>query len=262
QGVPEAGDQFQVADEAKARHIVEYRQAKLREASLARSIGARITLDQLHEQLKAGDVKELPIVIKADVQGSVEVLSEMLPKLSTDQVKLKIIHASVGAVSETDVLLASASNAIIIAFNVRPDRKAADLAQQENVDIRAHTVIYEVSDELKKAMAGLLEPVFKETYRGRAEVRDTFRIKGVGTIAGCFVQDGILKRDTEVRVLRDGVVVYTGRIGSLRRFKEDVSEVRSGFECGVGIANFGDVKVGDILECFVKEKVAVAETAP
>jgi len=255
QGVPGAGDHFQVADEARARHIVEYRQTKLREASLARSAGARITLDQLHEQLTTGEVKELPVVIKADVQGSVEVLSEMLPKLSTDHVKLKIIHASVGAVSETDVLLASASNAIIIAFNVRPDRKAADLAQQENVDIRPHTVIYEVSDEIKKAMAGLLEPVFKETFQGRAEVRDTFRIKGVGMIAGCYVQDGTLKRDAEVRVVRDGVVIYTGRIGSLRRFKEDVNEVRSGFECGVGISNFGDVKVGDMLECFTMQKI-------
>jgi translation initiation factor IF-2 len=255
QGVPEAGDHFQVADETRARHIVEYRQTKLREASLARSAGARITLDQLHEQLTTGEVKELPIVIKADVQGSVEVLSEMLPKLSTDQVKLKIIHASVGAVSETDVLLASASNAIIIAFSVRPDRKAADLAQQESVDIRTHTVIYEVADEIKKAMTGLLEPVFKETYQGRAEVRDTFRIKGVGMIAGCYVQDGSLKRDAEVRVLRDGVVIYTGRISSLRRFKEDVSEVRSGFECGVGISNFGDVKVGDVLECFTMQKI-------
>ncbi len=260
QGVPEAGDQFQVADEAKARHIVDYRQTKLREASLARTAGARITLDQLHEQLKAGDVKELPIVIKADVQGSVEVLSEMLPKLSTDQVKLKIIHASVGAVTETDVLLASASNAIIIAFNVRPDRKATDLAQQENVDIRPHTIIYEVSDEIKKAMVGLLEPIFKETYLGRAEVRDTFRVKGVGMIAGCYVQDGILKRDAEARILRDGVVIYTSRVSSLRRFKDDVNEVRSGFECGAVISNFSDVKVGDVLECFQVQKVA-AEVA-
>jgi len=259
QSVPGAGDHFQVAEEARARHIVEYRQAKLREASLARSVGMRITLDQLHEQLKVGEVKELPIVIKADVQGSVEVLSEVLPKLSTDEVKLKIIHASAGAVSETDVLLASASNAIIIAFNVRPDRKAADLAQQENVDIRTYTVIYEVSDEIKKAMAGLLEPVFKETFQGRAEVRDTFRIKGVGMIAGCYVQDGILKRDAEVRVLRDGVVIYTGRVSSLRRFKEDVNEVRAGFECGVGISNFNDIKVSDVLECFVMQKLAVVE---
>ena len=202
QGIPEAGDHFQVADEAKARHIVEYRQSKIREATLAKTAGSRITLDQLHEQLKAGEVKELPLVIKADVQGSVEVLSEMLTKLSNDEVKLKIIHASVGAVSETDVLLASASNAIVIAFNVRPERKAADLAQQENVDIRTHTIIYEVSDEIKKAMEGLLEPVIKEINLGHAVVRDTFRIKGVGMIAGCHVQDGIMKRDAPVRAAR------------------------------------------------------------
>lgn len=256
QGVPDAGDQFQVADEAKARHIVEYRQSKLREASLAKSASSRLTLDQLHEQLKAGEVKDLPIVIKADVQGSVEVLSEMLPKLSNDQVKLKIIHASVGAVSETDVLLASASNAIIIGFNVRPERKASDLAQQENVEVRLHTIIYDVVDEIKKAMLGLLTPVIKEQYLGRAEVRDTFRIKGVGMIAGSYIQDGIIKRDGEVRVLRDNVVIYTGRVISLRRFKDDVAEVRNGFECGIGISNFGDVKVGDILECFTMERLA------
>jgi translation initiation factor IF-2 len=261
QGVPEAGDQFQVADEAKARHIVEYRQSKQREATLAKSATSRLTLDQLHEQLKAGDVKELPIVIKADVQGSVEVLREMLPKLSTDQVKLKIIHASVGAVTETDVLLASASNAIILAFNVRPERKAAEMAQQENVDIRLHTIIYEIVDELKKAMTGLLAPVMKETYLGRAEVRDTFRIKGVGMVAGCSVQDGIVKRDAEVRVLRDNVVVYTGRVSSLRRFKEDANEVRAGFECGIGISNFSDVKVGDVLECFTVVRVAAEVSA-
>src|SRR5713226_5665469 len=178
QGIPEAGDLFQVTDEAKARHVVEYRQGKQRDAAMARISGSRITLDQLHEQLKAGDVKELGIVIKGDVQGSVEVLSEMLPKLSTDQVKLKIIGSGVGAVTENDVLLASASGAIVIAFGVRPDRKALDLAQQEHVDIRTHNIIYEVSDELKKAMEGLLEPVVTETYLGRAEVRDTFRVKG------------------------------------------------------------------------------------
>jgi translation initiation factor IF-2 len=259
QGVPEAGDQFQVTDEARARHIVEFRQNKIREATLARSAGGRITLDQLHEQLKAGEVKELPLVIKADVQGSVEVLSEMLPKLSDDRVKLKIIHASIGAVTENDVLLASASGAIIVAFNVRPDRKASDLAQREGVEIRPHTIIYEVSDEIKKAMTGLLEPVFKETHLGRAEVRDTFRVKGVGMIAGCYVLDGILKRDAEVRVLRDGVVIYTGRISSLHRFKDDVNEVRSGFECGASVSNFNDVKVGDVLECFHMQKLVLAE---
>jgi translation initiation factor IF-2 len=259
QGAPEAGDQFQVTDEARARHIVEFRQGKIREASLAKSAGARITLDQLHEQLMAGEVKELPLVIKADVQGSVEVLSEMLPKLSDDRVKLKIIHASIGAVTENDVLLASASGAIIVAFNVRPDRKASDLAQREGVEIRPHSVIYEVSDEIKKAMTGLLEPVFKETHLGRAEVRDTFRVKGVGMIAGCYVVDGLLKRDAEVRVLREGVVIYTGKISSLRRFKDDVNEVRSGFECGASVSNFNDIKVGDVLECFHMQKLVLAE---
>jgi len=260
QGVPEAGDQFQVADEARARHIVEYRQSKQREASLAKTASSgRLTLDQLHEQLKAGELKELPIVVKADVQGSVEVLNEMLPKLSNEEVRLKVIQASVGAVTETDVLLASASNAIIVAFNVRPERKAAELAQRETVDIRMHTIIYELLDELKKAVAGLLAPIIKETYLGRAEVRDTFRIKGAGVIAGCSVQDGIVKRDADVRVLRDNVVIYTGRVISLRRFKEDVNEVRAGFECGLGISNFNDVKIGDVLECFKIEKTAPVE---
>jgi translation initiation factor IF-2 len=261
QGVPEAGDNFQVTDEAKARHIVEYRQSKQRDAAMARTSGGRITLDQLHEQLKAGEVKELGIVIKADVQGSVEVLSEMLPKLSTDQVKLKIVGSGVGAVTENDVLLASASGAIIIAFGVRPERKAADLAQQENVDIRTHNIIYEVSDEIKKAMEGLLEPVIQETYLGRAEVRNTFRIKGAGTIAGCYVTDGVLKRDAQIRVVRDGTVIYTSKLSSLKRFKDDASEVRTGFECGAGIANFNDVKVGDILECFQVTKLSAAEAA-
>jgi translation initiation factor IF-2 len=261
QGVPEAGDNFQVTDEAKARHIVEYRQSKQRDAAMARSSGGRITLDQLHEQLKAGDVKELGIVIKADVQGSVEVLSEMLPKLSTDQVKLKIIGSGVGAVTENDVLLASASGAIVIAFGVRPERKAADLAQQEHVDIRTHNIIYEISDEIKKAMEGLLEPVIQETYLGRAEVRNTFRVKGAGTVAGCYVVDGILKRDAQIRVLRDSAVIYTSKLSSLKRFKDDASEVRTGFECGAGIANFNDVKIGDILECFQVTKLSAVEAA-
>src|SRR5882762_4043973 len=261
QGVPEAGDHFQVTDEAKARHVVEFRQSKQRDAALRASAGSRITLDQLHEQLKAGEVKELPIVIKADVQGSAEVLEEMLPKLSTDQVKLKIINAGVGTVTENDILFASASGAIIIAFGVRPDRKAQDLAQQEKVDIRTHNIIYEVSDEIKKAMEGLLEPVFQETYVGRAEVRNTFRIKGSGTVAGCYVVDGVIRRDSQIRVVRDGAVIYTSKLSSLKRFKDDASEVRTGFECGLGIANFNDVKVGDILECFQVTKLSAAEAA-
>src|SRR5271156_2482793 len=254
QGVPDAGDQFQVADEAKARHIVEYRQGKQRDASLAKSPSGRLTLDQLHEQLRVGEVKELPVVVKGDVQGSVEVLNEMLPRLSTDLVKLKVLHASVGAVNESDVLLASTSGAVIVAFNVKPERKAEELAQRENVDIRHYTIIYELLDELTKAMQGLLSPIIKEHHLGRAQVRDTFRVKGVGSIAGCSVLEGIMKRDAEVRVIREAAVVFTGKINSLKRFKEDVKEVRTGFECGIGIANFADVKVGDLLECFSIEK--------
>ncbi|HEY4951635.1 MAG TPA: translation initiation factor IF-2 [Candidatus Acidoferrales bacterium] len=262
QGVPEAGDQFQVADEAKARHIVEYRQGKAREATLAKSSSGRLTLDQLHEQLKIGEVKELPVVVKADVQGSVEVLNEMLPKLSNDQVKLKVILANVGAVNESDVLLASTSGAVIVAFNVKPERKAAELAQREGVDIRSYTIIYELLDELQKAVAGLLAPIIKEQHLGRAEVRDTFRVKGVGTIAGCSVVEGIIRRDAEVRVIREAAVVFTGRINSLKRFKDDAKEVRQGFECGIGIANFADVKVGDSLECFTVEKIAALPPPP
>jgi len=185
----------------------------------------------------------------------------MLPKLSSDQVKLKIIGSGVGAVTENDVLLASTSGAIIIAFGVRPDRKAAELAQQEGVDIRMHSIIYEVSDEIKKAMEGLLEPVIQETHLGRAEVRNTFRIKGAGTVAGCYVLDGVLKRDAQVRVVRNGAVIYTSKLNSLKRFKEDANEVRTGFECGAGIANFNDVKVGDILECFQVTKLSALEAA-
>src|SRR5580693_374176 len=261
QGIPDAGDNFQVTDEDRARHIVDFRQAKERDAAMARSSGSRITLDQLHEQMKSGEVKELGVIIKADVQGSVEVLSEMLPKLSTDQVKLKIIGSGVGAVTENDVMLASASGGIIIAFGIRPDRKAAELAQREHVEIRSHTIIYEVSDEIKKAMEGLLEPVIQETHLGRAEVRNTFRVKGSGTVAGCYVVEGVLKRDAQIRVVRDGAVIYTSKLSSLKRFKDDASEVRTGFECGAGVANFNDIKVGDVLECFNVTKTSAAEAA-
>jgi translation initiation factor IF-2 len=252
--VPQAGDRLQSLDDTlKARQIALHRQSKLREAALAKS--ARLTLEQLHAQLAAGDVKELPLIIKADVQGSVEVLADTLNKLSTEKVKIKVIHAGVGAITETDVLLASASNAVIIGFSVRPERKASDLAQLEGVDIRLHTIIYNVTDEIKKAMTGLLAAVFKETILGRAEVRDTFHISKVGTVAGCQVQDGKFSRDSKVRLVRDMVVVFEGRIRSLRRFKEDVSEVRSGMECGVSLENFSDVKVGDVIEAYVKERV-------
>jgi translation initiation factor IF-2 len=253
--LPEVGDTLQVVtDTAKAKQIVVYREDKAREQALAK--GGRVSLETLHEQLREGETKELNVIIKADVGGSAEVLSETLQKLSTDKVKIRVLHTGVGAITETDVLLASASNAIIIGFNVRPERNAVQVAEQENVDIRLHTIIYELTQEIKKAMAGLLEPVIREVFKGRAEVRETFRITKVGMVAGCMVQEGVIPRGAQVRVLRDNIVIHTGRIESLRRFKEDVSEVRAGFECGISIANFGDVKPGDILEAFVTEKVA------
>jgi translation initiation factor IF-2 len=260
EGLPQAGDKFVVvADRDKARGISEYREQKAREATLAKS--SRVSLEGLADQIKSAGRKELAIILKADVQGSVEVLADLLAKLSNEKVRLKLLHSGVGAVTETDVLLASASNAIIIGFSVRPERKAQELAEQEKVDIRLHSIIYELQDEIKRAMTGLLEPTIKETYQGRAEVRDTFRIPKVGMVAGCYVQDGIIKRDSEIRLLRDNIVVFTGKVSSLRRFKEDASEVRNGLECGISIANYGDVKVGDVIEAFVTERVAAEAIA-
>jgi len=255
EGLPQAGDQMvAVAERDKAREVAQYREQKAREAQLAKS--TRVSLEGLAEQVKAAGVKELPIILKGDVQGSVEVLADMLAKMSSDKVKIKVLHASVGAITETDVLLASASDAVILGFNVRPERKAQEIAEQENVEIRLHTIIYELQDEMKKAMVGLLEPTIKETHLGRAEVRETFRIPKVGTVAGCYVQDGIIKRDAEVRLVRDSVQVFKGKIASLRRFKEDVAEVRNGLECGISIANYGDVKIGDVIEAFATERIA------
>jgi translation initiation factor IF-2 len=255
ESLPEVGDDFQVVtDLTKAKQIVNFRDQRQREAALAKS--SRITLEQLHAQMQAGEVKELPIIIKTDVGGSAEVLTETLQKLSNEKIKVRVLRAAVGAINESDVLLASTSNAIVIGFNVRPERNAAALAEQEKVDIRLHTIIYNVTDEIKKALTGLLEPVFREVYKGRAEVRDTFRISKVGSVAGCIVQDGQITRDSAVRLLRDNVVVYTGKVASLRRFKDDVSEVKSGMECGVTLQNYADVKQGDIIEAFVTERVA------
>ncbi|MGH9502785.1 MAG: translation initiation factor IF-2 [Terriglobales bacterium] len=260
EGLPQAGDQFVVvADRDKARGVSEYREQKAREATLAKS--SRVSLEGLAEQLKTAGTKELNIILKADVGGSVEVLTDLLTKLSNEKVRLKVLRSGVGAITESDVLLASASNAIIIGFNVRPERKAQELAEQEKVDIRLHSIIYELQDEIKRAMTGLLEPTIKETYQGRALVKETFRIPKVGTIAGCSVSDGLIKRDSEVRLLRDNNVVFTGKVGSLRRFKDDASEVRNGMECGISIANYGDIKVGDVIEAFVTEKVAAEAIA-
>jgi translation initiation factor IF-2 len=257
-GVPQPGDAFQaLADAAKARQIALFRQTQAKEKALGGK-GARLTLESLQQQIAEGGMKELPIIIKADVQGSSEVLADTLTKLSDEKVKVRIIHSGVGAINESDVLLASASNAIIIGFSVRPDRNAGDVAEREKVDIRLHSVIYNVVDEMKKAMTGLLEPTFKEVRIGSAEVRETFKVPKFGTIAGCMVLDGRITRagDTQARLLRDNVVVYEGKIGSLRRFKDDVSEVRAGIECGIGFEKFNDIKVGDVIEVFVTERVA------
>jgi translation initiation factor IF-2 len=253
--LPEAGDNFQVVtDTTKAKQIVMYRSDKDRAAALAKT--GRLSLEQLQKQMAAGEVPELPLILKADVGGSAEVLRETLEKLSTGKVTIRVIRAGVGAINESDVDLAIASNAIVVGFNVRPERNATALAEQEKVDIRLHTIIYELVDEIKKAMSGLLAPVYKEQYKGRAEVREVFRVSKVGTVAGCLVQDGTVTRDSQVRVLRDNVVIHTGKIGSLRRFKDDVSDVRAGMECGITIDNFNDVHQRDVIEAFVMQRVA------
>ena len=254
ESLPEVGDSLQVVtDVGKARQIAEFRETRAREAAQART---RVSLEQLHTQLREGEVKELNIILKADVGGTAEVLSETLQKLSTEKVQIRVIATGVGAITESDVDLADASDAIIIGFNVRPDRKAQERAEQEKVDIRLHTIIYELTDEIRKAMLGLLEPVYREVYRGRAEVKEIFRIAKVGTVAGCVVIDGVVARDADVRLLRDNAVVYTGRIESLKRFKNDAGEVRQGQDCGIALANYQDIKPGDIIEAFAKEKMA------
>jgi translation initiation factor IF-2 len=254
-GLPEVGDAFQVViDTTKAKQIVMYRETKAREQAMSK--GARVTLEQFHEQVKEGDVKELNLIIKSDVGGTAEVLSDMLQKLSNEKVKIRILSKNVGAITESDVLLASASQAIIIGFNVKPDRTASAVADKEKVDIRLHSIIYELTDEIKKAMSGMLDPVFKEVFKGRAEVRDVFKITKVGNVAGCLVSEGSLTRNSLVRVTRDRAVVHTGKIESLKRFKDDVSEVKAGFECGVTIQNYADLKAGDILDAYVLERMA------
>jgi translation initiation factor IF-2 len=255
QGLPMAGDSLQVlTDDSKAREIASFRQEAQREQELA--MKSRLTLDQLHVQMAKGEVKEVPVILKADVQGSAEVLGEMLKKLVTEKVRVKIIHSAVGAITEYDVLLAATSNAIIVGFNVRPEKKAAQIATHEKVDIRLHTVIYNVVDELKKAMAGVLDPITKEVFQGTVEVRETFKVPKIGTIAGSYVTDGLITRNAQVRLLRDNVVIYEGKISSLKRFKDDAGEVKSGYECGVGLQGYNDIKIGDIIESFTTEKIA------
>ena len=253
--IPEAGDTFQVVeDEARAREVASYRRAKQREEQMAGS--RKISLEGLMDKIKSEEVKALNVVLKADVQGSVEVLRDTLAKLSTDQVAINVIHASAGAVNANDVLLASASQAIVIGFNVRPDRSAKQLAEREKVDVRLYSVIYNLTDELQKAMMGLLSPTYREEELGRAEVREVFKVSKVGMVAGCMVVEGNILRTAKARLLRDNVVVWEGSLASLKRFKEDVGEVKNGFECGIGLDRFQDIKLGDVIEAYRTVEVA------
>ncbi|MDD4518003.1 MAG: translation initiation factor IF-2 [Limnochordia bacterium] len=251
--VPEAGDVFEaVSSSRKARDIAN---GRLQEKQTEDWRSSRLTLTDLYSRVKQGEVKELRLIVKADVQGSVEALCNSLQKLATDEVRVGVLHSGTGAISETDVNLADASDGIIIGFNVRPDAAARRSAEQKGIDIRLHRVIYEALDEIKAAMEGLLDPEYKEAELGHAEVRDTFKVPKAGMIAGCYVKDGKITRNAKARVLRDNVVIYDGQIVSLRRFKDDVREVNAGYECGVGLDNFHDVKQGDIIEVYVLEAI-------
>ena len=256
-GLPQAGDTFHVVEnEREARDISQKRQQLRREQEFHRV--RRVSLSDIHNQIETGNMEELRLIIKGDVDGSVEALQDALLQIEHEEVQLSVIHRAVGAISESDILLASASDAIIIGFNVRPDANAREVAAQERVDIRLYRVIYEVVEDIRAALSGLLAPRIEENVQGEAQVRELFQVPRVGTIAGCLVSQGLIHRTTNARVLRDGVVIYEGRIGSLRRFKDDVREVQNGFECGIGIENFNDVKVGDVIETY--ERVETTRT--
>ena len=255
-GAPHAGDIFNVVtDEKKARMISKARQEKQRQEDVSKN--SKVSLEDLYQQIQEGQVKDVNIILKGDVHGSIQAISDSLLRLNaySSEVKIKLIHASIGTISETDVMLAIASQAIIIGFNVRPEAKARELAEKESVDIKLYTVIYEVISDIKSAMEGLLEPIYEEELLGRAEVRETFFASKVGTIAGCYVQEGKIIRGSDMRLLRDNTVVYEGKIGSLRRFKDDAKEVQKGFECGIGLEKFNDIKQGDVIEAFKFKKI-------
>lgn len=251
--VPMAGDTFRVVDEKVAKQVSSLRLDQKKREEQMRTV--KVSLDDLFKHIQEGEVKELNIIIKGDVQGSIEALTQSLLRISTDEVKVNVIHSGVGAITETDVMLASASKAIIIGFNVRPDSKARKYAENENIDVRLYRVIYEAIDDVKKAMAGLLEPEHREVFQGRAEVRAVFRVPKVGNVAGCYILEGKINRNSRVRVLRDGVILFEGSLGSLKRFKDDVREVVEGYECGMGVEGFNDIKEGDIIEAYTIEDV-------
>jgi translation initiation factor IF-2 len=253
-GVPVAGDELiALKDDKNAKQISEHRLQKQRAAELAKN--SRMSLDKLFERMKEGEVKDLNIILKADVDGSIEALRDSLTKLSNEEVQINVIHAATGTITESDVSLAAVSDAIIIGFNVRPNAKVAELASEENVDMRFHNVIYDVIKEMKDAIVGMMASTFEERHVGRAEVREVFHVPKIGAIAGSYVLDGKIERGIRVRLLRDGVIQYEGEVSSLRRFKDDVKEVQSGYECGIGVSNYNDIKVGDVLECFFMEEI-------
>lgn len=252
--VPTAGDVFYVVKDDKiARTIAEKKKEEIREEQLNRT--QKLSLDDLFSKIQEGEIKEINVIIKADVQGSIEALKQSLERLSDDEVKIKTIHSGVGAISESDVTLALASNTIIIGFNVRPDQNAQALAEKENVDIRLYRVIYDAIEDMQDAMRGMLDPEYKEIVKGRARVRQTFKVPSIGTIAGCYITDGKINRNNEVRIIRDGIVIHEGSISSLKRFKDDAKEVAAGYECGIGIERYNDIKEEDIIEAFDMEEI-------
>jgi translation initiation factor IF-2 len=253
--VPQAGDKFNAVHEDRtARVIAESRKLRQRDEIMARTSG--VSLDTFFERLGSGETKELNVIIKGDVQGSVGALTSSLEQLTNDEVKINIIYKGVGAVNESDVMLAEASKAVIIGFNVRPGSSVTALAERDGVEIRTYRVIYDAIDDIKAAMKGMLDPEFREVVLGKLEIRETFKVPGVGTIGGAYVTEGKVQRSADARVVRDGIVVHEGRISSLKRFKDDVREVATGYECGIGIENYNDIKEGDVVEAFVMEEIA------
>jgi translation initiation factor IF-2 len=253
-GAPSAGDKFHIMDDEKeARAIAEKRLQLQREQGVRTQ--KHITLDEIGRRLAIGDFKELNVIIKGDVDGSIEALSDSLQKLSTDQIEVNIIHKSVGQISESDVMLAAASEAIIVGFQVRPSATARKVAEKEQIDIRLYSIIYDAIEEVKDAMEGMLAPKFEEKITGTIEIREIFKISKIGTIAGCMVQDGKVYRSSSIRIIREGIVVYTGELGSLKRFKDDVKEVAKGYECGLNVEKFNDIKVGDIVEAYEQVEI-------
>ena len=251
--VPDAGDTFNVvSDERMARELVEQRKDEKKNASAST---VKVSLEDLFSRIKQGELKDLNIIVKADVQGSAEAIKQSLEKLSNDEVRVKVIHSGVGAINESDVMLAATSGAIIVGFNVRPDNAARDNAARSNVDIRMYRVIYDCINEIEAAMKGMLAPKFKEALIGHAEVRQVYKVSHVGTVCGCYVLDGKISRGCQVRLVRDGIVIHEGALASLRRFKDDVKEVQSGYECGLSVEKYNDIKEGDVIEAFVMEQI-------